>query len=694
MDVLPPAQLFLLAISIIAFVAICMMGSRVSMRLFARLRRSEPEVRFLWLLIATLCAASTIWSLHFLAVTLSHPNSDPYAAGINLGASLIGILVLVAVGFGVAAYRSTSSILIEIGGAIIGVGVAATHVYSLRAANELDLSSSSAVSLFFGFVAVAFFGAIATNRVARPVTRFCRYGGAAAFSIAISLCYILGNASSAEHIPTALQNADSVVSALIVCAIASAIILCGFATLSIDHRAAQAVGQQLYDLSLSDSVTGVRNRAGLERDVTLRLNDRDTDDQRFLMFAVEFTELNAINDAHGHDAGDFVLKTQASRLASWLQGMGSVGRMDGPRLVVMTPTYFSRFEIEGFKEAIQSTLLEPIAWNERSLIAPGRLGAAEFPLNGDDAADLVLRAEIAAKRAINDETIKVAMYDNNVDEKVRSNGALAMDLRHAISGGELEMYYQPQHSVGTRELIGFEALMRWNHPEQGMVPPFIFIPIAEQTGQIVALGDWAMLNSCQEAASWPVPVKVAVNVASQQLMATDFIEKLELALATSQLPPSQLEIEITESGIIGDHTRALETIRAVKALGVGVAMDDYGTGYSSLATLRSFPFDKIKIDREFIKDVEHDNQSQAIVQATVTMGSSLDIPVLAEGVECEKHMDFLINVGCSDVQGYLFGKPMPVSEVRGLLDSNAKQNQDRSADPVNQGFSNGKDQAA
>jgi len=557
--------------------------------------------------------------------------------------------------------------LIELGGAIIGIGIGVIHLNSLRVVNEIEFSSTSVMSIFSGFFVIAVFGALATNRVARPVTRYCRFGGSVAFATAIALCYVLGNSAHLENIPLALGNEYSIVAALTVCAVAAAIILSGYATLTIDKRAASAVGRQLHDLSLSDSVTGVRNRTGLEYDISNRLNDRDTDNKKFLMFAVEFNELNAINDAHGHDAGDFVLKTQASRLTNWLQGNGAVGRMDGPRLVLMTPAYYSSSDVDKYKEIIQTKLVEPICWQDLSLIAPGRLGAAEFPQNGDNAANLVLRAEIAAKRAVEDETISVAMYDDSVDEKVRSNGALAMDLRHAIDGGQLEMYYQPQHSVCTRELIGFEALMRWNHPEQGMVPPITFIPIAEQTGQIIALGDWAMLNSCQEAAGWPLPIKVAVNVATQQLMANDFVEKLEQVLASTALPPDRLEIEITESGLIGDHARALKTINDVKKLGIGIAMDDYGTGYSSLATLRSFPFDKIKIDREFIKDVEHDRQSQSIVKATIALGSSLDIPVLAEGVEYEQHMEFLCDIGCSDVQGYLFGKPAPALEIYALL---------------------------
>jgi len=258
---------------------------------------------------------------------------------------------------------------------------------------------------------------------------------------------------------------------------------------------------------------------------------------------------------------------------------GAVGRIDGHWLAVMSPNYYSSGAISIVQKSICDVLSQPIEWENESLIATGNLGATEFPTHGDEAATLVMRAEIAAKRSSENESVTLAVYDEAIDERQRSNSALAMDLRHAISRNQLEMYFQPQHSVDTRELVGFEALMRWHHPEQGMVPPFVFIPIAESTGQIIALGDWALLDSCTQAASWVVPAKIAVNVASQQLMAGDFVDKVSNALQQSGLAPQRLEIEITESGLIGDHTRALAAINAVKALGVGIAMDDYGTGY-------------------------------------------------------------------------------------------------------------------
>jgi EAL domain-containing protein (putative c-di-GMP-specific phosphodiesterase class I) len=258
-------------------------------------------------------------------------------------------------------------------------------------------------------------------------------------------------------------------------------------------------------------------------------------------------------------------------------------------------------------------------------------------------------------------------YDADKDEQTRDRSALAMDLHNALRNGEFELFYQLQNDVTTREVTGTEVLLRWNHPIRGMVPPIEFIPIAEGTGQIREIGAWIIRTACREAASWPKPVKIAVNVAPVQLSDSNFPDVVAHALKESGLEPSRLELEITETGIVADTAHALQIIHQLKRLGVGIAMDDFGTGYSSLATLQAFPFDKIKIDREFIKDLGGNKQSEAIVKATIILGESLDIPVLAEGVETEDHLDFLAAQGCNQVQGFLFGRPMPVREIRRVL---------------------------
>ncbi|MGE7417953.1 putative bifunctional diguanylate cyclase/phosphodiesterase, partial [Methylobacterium tarhaniae] len=235
------------------------------------------------------------------------------------------------------------------------------------------------------------------------------------------------------------------------------------------------------------------------------------------------------------------------------------------------------------------------------------------------------------------------------------------DLRHAVERGELRVVYQPQMAIDSGTVVGFEALLRWHHPERGTVPPDLFIPISEETGSILGIGEWVLRESCREAASWDNPLRIAVNVSAVQLHAPGFAELVHEVLFTTGLAPARLELEITETALVRDPVRALATLRRIKALGVRIAMDDFGTGYSSLSNLRAFPFDKIKIDRSFIRAVDVNRETAAIMRAVLGLGRGLGLPVLAEGVETKAELDFLGAEACHEAQGYLLGRPGPIA---------------------------------
>ena len=254
-----------------------------------------------------------------------------------------------------------------------------------------------------------------------------------------------------------------------------------------------------------------------------------------------------------------------------------------------------------------------------------------------------------------------------MDARLRARHSLELDLRKALAGGELEVYYQPLVTLETGVISGFEALLRWHHPLRGTVAPAKFIPLAEETGLIVPIGEWVLRQACSEAAAWPDDLKVAVNLSPVQFKKGNLPQVVFATLASAGLPAARLELEITESILLAESKTNLATLRSLRALGVGIAMDDFGTGYSGLSYLRAFPFDKIKIDRSFISELGESADCMAIIKAIANLGSNLGIPTLAEGVETEKQLAWLREAGCTEMQGYLFSRPVPASEIAGLL---------------------------
>jgi EAL domain-containing protein (putative c-di-GMP-specific phosphodiesterase class I) len=266
-------------------------------------------------------------------------------------------------------------------------------------------------------------------------------------------------------------------------------------------------------------------------------------------------------------------------------------------------------------------------------------------------------------RAKSDVTRTVCFYEADMDELARARRDLGLDLRRAIELGQLELYYQVQARVCDGEAVGYEVLLRWHHPVHGSVPPSEFIPLAEETGTILTIGEWVLREACRAAAAWKVPHKIAVNLSAMQLAHCDLPALVHAVLLETGLPASRLELEITESSIIHDKVRSLHALRQIRALGVTVAIDDFGTGYSSLETLRSFPFDRIKLDKSFMTGVEHSTQDRAILRAVLALGKSLGISVLAEGVETGEQLKLLEAEGCNEVQGYYLGRPKPMAEA-------------------------------
>ncbi len=299
------------------------------------------------------------------------------------------------------------------------------------------------------------------------------------------------------------------------------------------------------------------------------------------------------------------------------------------------------------------------------------IGIAMFPDDGSDSVTLLRNADAALYRAKADGRGAIRFFEAEMDRMLHDRRALQADLALAVSRNELQLYYQPQAQVAG-QIVGFEALLRWDHLRRGFVPPGTFIPLAEESGLIDAIGEWVLREACREAASWRKPLQIAINLSPVQLRHGDLVSLLHSVLLETGLSPDRLVIEITEGALMDDYSRAVSLLRRIKALGVRIAMDDFGTGYSSLSYLQSFPFDKIKIDQTFISNLDRNAQSAAIVRAVLGLGRALSLITVAEGVENQQQLAILRREGCDEMQGYLIGRPQPIADYAELIGRSGK----------------------
>jgi diguanylate cyclase (GGDEF)-like protein len=409
-------------------------------------------------------------------------------------------------------------------------------------------------------------------------------------------------------------------------------------------------------LAHHDPLTGLPNRIRFDQLLSAELEALGDSDAKLAIVALDLDRFKDVNDGYGHAAGDYLLQQLAVRFGALLKDGEMVARLGGDEFTAIK-SFSSMHALRDFLARIEEAVSARIPYGGNVLAVGGSIGVAIAPDDGLDSSKLLNNADLALYRAKAEPDQRVCYYEHEMDEAARQRRAMAKDLWHAAEAGDFHLAFQVQKSVTTDVVTGYEVLLRWERPGHGTVPPSEFIPVAEECGAINAIGAWVLHNACREAASWPEPHKIAVNVSGLQLAQLELVDLVKMVLDESGLAPSRLELEVTETAIISDRKRALTVLNAIKALGVSIAIDDFGTGYSSLDTLRSFPFDKIKLDRSFMVEVERDDQAKAIVRAILALGKSLSIPVLAEGVETAEQMDVLRAEGCTEAQGFLLGRP-------------------------------------
>ena len=424
--------------------------------------------------------------------------------------------------------------------------------------------------------------------------------------------------------------------------------------------------EKIAHLAHYDPLTGLPNRVLFHEQMQRELQKVSRGEQ-FALLYIDVDEFKGINDSLGHHIGDELLKAVAARLKACIRDGDLIARLGGDEFAVIQTSVKGVNDVLDFVTRIREAVRKPYQCLGHHLSSDASIGIALAPQDGTDLDQLIKNADLAMYGAKADGRRTYRFFEPAMDASAKARLALEQDLRHALTNGGFELHYQPLVDLRTDQVTGCEALVRWRHPERGMISPATFIPVAEDTGLIVELGEWVLRTACTEAAGWPEHVRLAVNVSPVQLREPTLALKIASALASSGLPADRLEIEITEAVLIGDDATALAILHELRAIGVRIALDDFGTGYSSMSYLKRFPFDKIKIDRCFITDITEADGSSVIVQAVVNIAASCNMTTTAEGVETQQQKELLRALGCTQMQGFLFSAAKPSAEVRKLF---------------------------
>jgi diguanylate cyclase (GGDEF)-like protein len=432
---------------------------------------------------------------------------------------------------------------------------------------------------------------------------------------------------------------------------------------------------QIRHMARHDALTGLPNRLLFKERMEEALA-RVPRGESLAVLSLDLDRFKNVNDTLGHPAGDELLKLAAERLGSTLRESDIVARFGGDEFAVVQTGGVTPAMATTLARRIIEELSKTYNINDQEVVIGVSIGIAMAPADGDSVDQLLKNGDMALYRAKSDGRGVYRFFEPEMDARMQARRMLELDLRRALLQKEFELFYQPVLDIARNKISGFEALIRWRHPQRGLVSPAEFVPLAEEIGLIVPIGEWALQQACTDAAAWPDPVSVAVNLSPVQFKSKKLFETVVMALSTSGLSPRRLELEITESVLLVEQESTLAILHQLRSLGVRIAMDDFGTGYSSLSYLRSFPFDKIKIDGSFIRSASQETSSLAIIRAVTGLSTSLGMVTTAEGVETKEQLDRVRSEGCNEVQGFLISRPRPASEIAALFGDNPKQDEE------------------
>ena len=434
------------------------------------------------------------------------------------------------------------------------------------------------------------------------------------------------------------------------------------------------VHQKIAFVATHDALTKLPNRVLLQDRLQQAVMKAKRESLNFALLFIDLDGFKKVNDAMGHDCGDILLQTVANRLRNWVRKSDTISRWGGDEFIILLENLALPSDAADVAGKIIVSLSTVVLLNQQEVFVTPSIGISLYPDDGLLAAELIAKSDTAMYNVKKNGKNNYCFYSQKLDNQAKEKLMLEAELRKALEAGEFEMYYQPQIDISSNQLIGTEALIRWNHPKRGLVPPDKFIPLAEEIGLIVTLGEWIIETVCLQLKTWEIqgfkPIKVAINLSAQQFVDKDLVSIISREINKHDLAPELIQVEITESMMLNDIEQVIKILAELKSAGISIAIDDFGTGYSSLEYLKRLPIDKLKIDKSFIDSVLHNSDDASIVQAVIALGHNMNMQIIAEGVENEQQVDFLHDKKCDFAQGYFYSKALPAQKMGLLFEKN------------------------